>query len=29
MDQTKTYIVEIPQVLGDETTIQLETDGGA
>jgi hypothetical protein len=29
MDQTKAYIVEIPQVLGDETTIYLETDGYA
>ena len=26
---TKTYIVEIPQVMGDETTIYLETDGNA
>jgi hypothetical protein len=29
MDQPKTYIVEIPQVLGDETTIYLEADGEA
>lgn len=27
MEKTKTYIVEIPQVLGDETTIYLETNG--
>lgn len=29
MDETKKYIVEIPQVLGDETTIYLETNGYA
>jgi hypothetical protein len=29
MDETKTYIVEIPQVLGDETTIFMEADGNA
>ena len=29
MDQTKTYIIEIPKVLGDETTIYLETNGYA
>jgi hypothetical protein len=29
MDKTKTYIVEIPQVLGDETTIYLEANGDA
>jgi hypothetical protein len=29
MRETKTYIVEIPQVLGDETTIYLEADGYA
>ena len=29
METTKAYIVEIPQVLGDETTIYLETNGHA
>lgn len=29
MNERKTYIVEIAQVLGDETTIYLETDGNA
>jgi hypothetical protein len=29
MDKTKTYIMELPQVLGDETTIYLETNGNA
>lgn len=29
MGKTKTYIVELPQVLGDETTIYLETNGYA
>ena len=29
MGGTKMYIVEIPQVLGDETTIYLEADGYA
>jgi hypothetical protein len=29
MGETKTYIIEIPQVLGDETTIYLEADGNA
>jgi len=29
MRETKMYIVEIPQVLGDETTIYLETNGYA
>jgi len=27
MNETNTYIVKIPQVLGDETSIYLETDG--
>ena len=29
MNQQKTYIVELSQVLGEETTIYLETDGEA
>jgi hypothetical protein len=29
MNETKTYIVEIPQILGYETTIYLETNGHA
>jgi len=29
MNEKKTYIVEIPQVLGDETMIYLETNGNA
>lgn len=29
MSETKTYIVEIPQLLGDDTTIYLEADGDA
>ena len=29
MDKTKTYIVEVPQVMGDETTIYLEAGGDA
>jgi hypothetical protein len=29
MSETKTYVVEISQVLGDETTIYLEADGDA
>ena len=29
MNGTKTYIVEISQVLGDETSMYLETDGNA
>lgn len=29
MGETKRYILEIPQVLGDETTIYLKTDGNA
>jgi hypothetical protein len=29
MDKAKTYIMELPQVLGDETTIYLETNGNA
>jgi hypothetical protein len=29
MDTTKTYIVEVPQVMGDETTIYLEAGGDA
>ncbi len=29
MGETRTYIIEIPQVLGDETMIFLEADGDA
>ena len=29
MKRTNAYIVEIPQVIGDETTIYLETNGNA
>ena len=29
MNEKKTYIVEIPQILGDETTIYLGTNGYA